>query len=100
MGSSTAGRAGKAPTAKVRPRGSGTPPQEEIVAAALRFIDEHGLERFSINALAGAMGAFQPNIYRRVVDRQELLNLIVDAIMAEAGAPEVDPSDWQGWLAD
>jgi AcrR family transcriptional regulator len=83
-----------------RARGSGTPPLADIVPAALAFIDSHGLDKFSINALAAEMGAIQPNMYRRISSRRELLDLVVDHIMAEAGLPEVDPSDWYAWLAD
>jgi AcrR family transcriptional regulator len=66
----------------------------------LAFIDTHGLDRFSINALAAEMGAIQPNMYRRISSRRELLDLVVDEIMAEAGLPDLDPSDWYAWLAD
>jgi AcrR family transcriptional regulator len=83
-----------------RARGSGTPPLADIVTAALAFIDTHGLDRFSINALAADMGAIQPNMYRRISGRRELLDLVVDQIMTEAGLPVLDPSDWHAWLAD
>ena len=83
-----------------RARGSGTPPLEDIVTAALAFIDAHGLDRFSISALATEMGAIQPNMYRRISSRRQLLDLVVDRIMSEAGLPDLDPGDWHAWLAD
>jgi AcrR family transcriptional regulator len=83
-----------------RPRRTSTPPQAEIVAAALAFIDAKGLEAFSLNALAAELGMFQPNMYRRFANRQQLLDLVVDEIMREAGSPDVDPADGRGWLLD
>lgn len=83
-----------------RARGSGTPPLEDIVTSALAFLDDHGLERFSINALATEMGAIQPNMYRRITSRRQLLDLVVDRLMEEAGLPDLDPADWHAWLAD
>jgi AcrR family transcriptional regulator len=100
MGTSTAGREPAAATAKERPRGKGTPSQAEIVAAALTLIDTHGLDKFSVSALAAELGMFQPHVYRRVASRQQLLDLVVDRIMSEAGTPEVEPSEWHAWLLD
>jgi AcrR family transcriptional regulator len=100
MGTSTAGREPAAPTAPDRPRGKGTPSQAEIVTAALAFIDTHGLDKFSVSALAAELGMFQPHVYRRVASRQQLLDLVVDQIMTEVGAPDVEPSQWHAWLLD
>jgi AcrR family transcriptional regulator len=85
---------------ETRTWGEGTPSVEALVDAALRLIDEHGLAALSTRRLATEMGIFQPTIYRRVVDRDALLALVADAIMAEAGLPHVDPSDWRAWLLD
>ena len=86
--------------AQGRRRGRATPPQGDIVSAALTFIDAHGLDRFSLKALAAELGMHQPNMYRRFASRRELLDLVVDEIMAEAGEPGLDRSDWHAWLLD
>jgi AcrR family transcriptional regulator len=78
--------------------GAGSPPVEVIVAAALELIDSEGLAGLSTRRLAAALDTFQPAIYRRVADRDALLDLVADAVMAEAGLPEADPSDWRAWL--
>lgn len=80
--------------------GQGSPPVEAIVAAALRLVDEHGLAALTTRRLAAEMGIHQPTIYRRVADLDELLGLVANAIMTEAGTSDVDRSDWRAWLRD
>jgi AcrR family transcriptional regulator len=80
--------------------GAGTPPTETIVAAAIRIIDTDGLDALTTRRLAGELDMFQPNLYRRVADRNQLLDLVTEAIMDEVGTPDVAESDWRGWLTD
>src|SRR5688572_24982316 len=79
--------------------GQGSPPVEAIVAAALRLLDEHGFAALTTRRLAVAMGIHQPTIYRRVADRDALLGLVADAIMAEAGSLDRS-APWRTWLHD
>jgi AcrR family transcriptional regulator len=54
--------------------------REEIKAAALRQLEEHGLEGVSLNAIAKELGMTGPALYRYVASRDELLaDLVVDA---------------------
>lgn len=78
--------------------GQGTPPVESIVEAALRLLDEQGFAALTTRRLATAMGIHQPSIYRRVADREALLGLVADAIMAETGRIDQDGEDWRAWL--
>jgi AcrR family transcriptional regulator len=78
--------------------GAGSPPVDVIVAAALDLIDREGLTALTTRRLAAQLDTFQPAIYRRVADRDALLDLVADAVMAEAGLPDADPADWRAWL--
>ena len=78
--------------------GEGSPPVEAIVAAALRLLDEDGVASLTTRRLATAMGIHQPTIYRRVADRDELLGLVADAIMAEAEPADRSALGWRDWL--
>ena len=78
--------------------GQGSPPVEVIVSAALRLLDEHGFAALTTRRLAVAMGIHQPTIYRRVADRDALLGLVADAIMAEAVPLDRDAVPWRDWL--
>jgi AcrR family transcriptional regulator len=54
--------------------------REEIKAAALRQLAEHGVEGLSLNAIAKELGMTGPALYRYVTSRDELLaDLVVDA---------------------
>jgi AcrR family transcriptional regulator len=78
--------------------GQGSPPVEDIVAAALRLLDEQGFAALTTRRLASVMNIHQPTIYRRVADRDSLLGLVADAIMAEGGRLDRDALDWRDWL--
>jgi AcrR family transcriptional regulator len=63
--------------------------REEIKAAALRQLEEHGLEGVSLNAIAKELGMTGPALYRYVASRDELLaDLVVDAWEDLSGALE------------
>jgi len=87
-------------TVSTRAHGEGSPPVEDIVRAALALIDRDGLDALTTRRLAGELGIFQPVIYRRVRNRDELLDRVAEVIVADAGVPGVDPGDWRAWLAD
>jgi AcrR family transcriptional regulator len=54
--------------------------REEIKAAALRQLAEHGVEGLSLNAIAKELGMTGPALYRYVTSRDDLLaDLVVDA---------------------
>jgi AcrR family transcriptional regulator len=63
--------------------------RDEIKAAALRQLAEHGVEGISLNAIAKELGMTGPALYRYVASRDELLaDLVVDAWEDLAGALE------------
>ncbi len=63
--------------------------REEIKAAALRHLEEHGADGLSLNAIAKELGMTGPALYRYIGSRDELLaDLVVDAWEALADALE------------
>jgi AcrR family transcriptional regulator len=63
--------------------------REEIKAAALRQLAEHGPEGLSLNAIAKELGMTGPALYRYVTGRDELLaDLVVDSWEGLAAALE------------
>jgi AcrR family transcriptional regulator len=67
-----------------------------LVAEALRLLDDEGFAALTTRRLAARLGIHQPRIYRRIADREELLELVSDAIMAEVRLPEssLAPREW------
>lgn len=55
--------------------------------AALRLVDEHGLEALSMRALASELGTGPMTLYNHVRDRNDLELLLVDAVLQKLQLP-------------
>ncbi|PWE28943.1 TetR family transcriptional regulator [Pararhodobacter marinus] len=68
----------------------------QIVATALRLIDEKGLEAFSIRSVARALGCYPTAIYWYTPSRHvliaEIITVVLRDVLPDAGL------DWQDWL--
>jgi len=67
-----------------------------IAAAAVRLADDGGLAAVSMRKVAGAIGAGATALYRYVDSRDELVDLMLDAVLAELRFPPLAG----GWQAD
>ena len=59
---------------------------QRITAAALRLLDERGLEAVTMRSVASAAGTTTPTLYQRFDDRDALLAVMVDMIQDETMA--------------
>jgi AcrR family transcriptional regulator len=90
-----------APSIWMRPERAmvGRPAQRsraEITAAAVGLADRDGLDALSMRRVAAELGTGAASLYRYVETREELLDLMTDAVTGEYSLPE--PSG--DWLAD
>jgi AcrR family transcriptional regulator len=69
----------------------------EIVGAALRLLEEGGLDRLSLRGVARELGMHAPGLYWYIESRQELIDLLAKAILDEAVVGLVAPVAGQGW---
>jgi AcrR family transcriptional regulator len=69
--------------------------REKIAAAAVRLADAQGLDGLSIRKLATELGVGPMRLYDYVANKDELLDLMVDAVYAEIAAAE----HGEGWRA-
>jgi AcrR family transcriptional regulator len=71
--------------------------REEIAAAAVRIADQEGFSAVSMRHLAAEMGAGTMTLYHYVRTKDELLTLVVDAVMGEVVIPadEPLPENWR-----
>jgi len=67
--------------------------QDRIVDAALELLDQDGLAGVTTRRLADRLGVKSPSLYWHIRDRERLLDLLSDRIVADAKWP--DPSS--GW---
>ena len=79
--------------------GTGRPPlrsREEITAAAIGIADREGLDAVSMRRVAADLGTGAASLYRYLDTRDDLLDLMADAVASEYGLPE----PCGDWLAD
>ncbi|MET9923920.1 MULTISPECIES: TetR/AcrR family transcriptional regulator [unclassified Streptomyces] len=70
----------------------------EITAAALVLADSEGLAAVSMRALAQRLGTGPASLYRYVGSRDELLDLMADAVAGELDLSAAPSGDWLGDL--
>jgi AcrR family transcriptional regulator len=67
-----------------------------IVAAAVRLLDSEGLDRFSMRRLAAELGVSAMSVYWYVDNKDDLLELALDAVSGEARLPDLAAgNDWR-----
>jgi AcrR family transcriptional regulator len=79
--------------ARRRPRADGLT-IDRITTAALRILDEEGLDALTMRRLAEDLGAGAASLYRHVANRDELLVEIIDCVLGELGPPP-DTESWR-----
>ena len=78
------------------PRRRGRPPlisREQILAAALKLVDEHGLERLTMRGLGAELGVDPMAVYHHVPDKAALFDGIVERVLSEIEIPS-PTSSW------
>jgi DNA-binding transcriptional regulator YhcF (GntR family) len=78
------------------PPGAG-PDRDHVVRTAIAIADAEGLPGLSMRRLAGELGIPTMSVYRHVADKEELVLLMMDRVMAaNPPPPRLDP-DRDGW---
>ncbi|HEX3957732.1 MAG TPA: TetR family transcriptional regulator [Trebonia sp.] len=76
----------------------GRPPRvsrEETIDAALRVARRAGLPGVTMTALAEELGVSPMASYYHIASKQELLELVVDAVLAGVRVPTAAEGDWK-----
>jgi AcrR family transcriptional regulator len=69
--------------------------REAIVAAALKILRAEGIDAVSMRRVATELGTGAASLYAHVAHKEELLELVLDEVVAEIPLPEPDPGRWQ-----
>ena len=73
--------------------------REAIVDAAIRIVDEEGFDAVSMRRVAQEFGTGAASLYAYVANKDELMDLVVDRVMAESRIEVPSPSqDVDAWL--
>ncbi|WP_049654975.1 TetR/AcrR family transcriptional regulator C-terminal domain-containing protein [Kitasatospora sp. MY 5-36] len=75
--------------------------RDEVVRTALRLLDKEGIDGLTTRRLARELGVQSPALYWHFKNKRELLDLMAEAMLAEALPPdrEPDPAHWPEWIA-
>ncbi len=66
--------------------------RERIVAAALRLIDDEGLDALSTRRLATELSVSGPSLYNHFATKDELLDAVVDSVIGEVDLSMFGPT--------
>ncbi len=67
--------------------------RDEVLATALALLDDVGLDAITIRRLAERLGLQPGALYRHFTSKRELLDAMVERIVAQAPAPDMS-GDW------
>jgi AcrR family transcriptional regulator len=67
--------------------------REEVASSALAYLDRHGLDGLSMRRLAGELGVGTMTLYGYFRSKDELLDAVVDAAVADRPAAPLE-GDW------
>jgi TetR/AcrR family transcriptional regulator, tetracycline repressor protein len=70
--------------------------RKRILAAALRLINEEGVDRFSMRRLATALGVDPMAIYHHLPNKEAILAGLVPVVFGQLQVPVVADAGWQG----
>ncbi|WP_281690417.1 TetR/AcrR family transcriptional regulator [Pseudonocardia thermophila] len=70
-----------------------------ITAAAIAIADEHGIDAVSMRSVAGRMGHSAMALYRHVGSKDDLTELMYDAVLGELDLSGMPSGDWLTDLA-
>lgn len=72
--------------------------REQIVRAAIELADAEGLEALTMRRLATKLGAGAMSLYWHIPNKEDLLDLMLDAAFGEVALPERLSGDWRADL--
>jgi TetR/AcrR family transcriptional regulator, tetracycline repressor protein len=74
--------------------------RDQVVKAALKVVEGGGYEQMTIRSLAATLGVSPMALYRHVRDKDDLLDEVVDRLLAKAWRPHGSEDDWRAWVAE
>jgi TetR/AcrR family tetracycline transcriptional repressor len=78
----------------------GTINRDDIIRAAVKNVKAGGYQEMTIRSLAAELGVAPMTLYRHIRDKDDLLDEVVDRLLAPAWRPSAAEDDWQSWLIE
>jgi TetR/AcrR family tetracycline transcriptional repressor len=77
----------------------GTISRDQVVTAATKIVRAGGYEEMTIRSLATDLGVAPMSLYRHVRDKDDILDEVVDRLLARVWRPSASEDDWEEWVA-
>lgn len=90
----------RGPSPSAPKRAAGRLTRERVVDAAYTIISSGEYSQLSMRRLARELGVAPMTLYGYVRDRDDLLDAVVDRLLASAWRPGTDLDDPRAWMAD
>jgi AcrR family transcriptional regulator len=74
--------------------------REDIVQAAVRAVAADEGAEMSIRSLAASLGVAPMSLYRHIRDKDDLLDEVVDRLLADVWRAAAGEEDWQAWTVE
>jgi AcrR family transcriptional regulator len=78
----------------------GTLSRDDIIEAAVKIVRSGGYEEMTIRSMAAELGVAPMSLYRHIRDKDDLLDEVVDRLLAQAWRPSAPEGDWQEWVIE
>ena len=78
----------------------GTISREDVIEAAMKIVAAGGYEEMSIRSLAASLGVAPMSLYRHIRDKDDLLDEVVDRLLASVWRPAAAEDDWHAWITE
>jgi AcrR family transcriptional regulator len=72
--------------------------RDQIVDAAIRILDDEGLEALSMRRLGQELNAGATSLYWHIRNKDELLDLVLDRLIGEVVEEVGRPRGWRAWM--
>jgi TetR/AcrR family tetracycline transcriptional repressor len=77
---------------------------DAVIKAALKILDDEGLEKVTLRRIAAKLGVQAPALYWHFKDKQDITEDMAQAILTNAKIDSIPPpankDDWPQWLTD
>jgi AcrR family transcriptional regulator len=70
----------------------------DVVAEALRLLDQHGESGFSMRSLGEALGVSPMTIYTYVATKSRLVEMVIDSVIDGIAPPDPEATNWRDEL--
>ena len=72
--------------------------RKQVVDAAVQLVATRGYDDLTMSGLADNLGVAPMSLYRHVTDKDDLLNEVVDRLLAKTWKPSISRGDWHAWI--